>query len=100
MGILTPKEVNVVLGVPWKIKCHGRHRGCPGNTTGVLRELVRAQEKLCDTIKGWYLHSGTLVTREDQGVIGGDEETPLSVVRLCGMGVPPSEACIQLEVCT
>ena len=26
------------------------------------------------------------------GVIGGGEETPVSVIRPCGMGVPPSEA--------
>ena len=33
-----------------------------------------------------------MVTREGQGVTGGSEETPLNAVRLCGMGVPPSEA--------
>ena len=50
------------------------------------------QEELCDTMKGWCLHSGTMVTREGQGITGGGEETPLSAVRPCGMGVPPSEA--------
>ena len=53
---------------------------------------LESQEKLCDTIKGWCLHSGTIVTREGQRVTGGDEETPLSVVRPCGMGGPPSKA--------
>ena len=33
-----------------------------------------------------------MVTWEGQGVTGGGEETPLSLVRPCGMGVPPSEA--------
>ena len=33
-----------------------------------------------------------MVTREGQGITGGGEETPLSAVRLCGMGIPPSEA--------
>ena len=33
-----------------------------------------------------------MVTLEGQGVTGGGEETSLSAVRLCGMGVPPSEA--------
>ena len=50
------------------------------------------QEELRDTIKGWCLYSGTMVTREGQGVTGGGEETPLSAVRLHGMEVPPSEA--------
>ena len=27
-----------------------------------------------------------------QGITGGGEKTPLSAVRSCGMGVPPSEA--------
>ena len=49
------------------------------------------QEELRDTIKGWCLHFGTMVIREGQGVTGGGEETPLSAIRLCGMGVPPSE---------
>ena len=33
-----------------------------------------------------------MVTREGQRVTGGGKETPLSAVRPCGMGVPPSEA--------
>ena len=33
-----------------------------------------------------------MVTREGQGIMDGGEETPLSAVRLCGMGVPLSEA--------
>ena len=33
-----------------------------------------------------------MVTRESQGVTDGGEETPLSAVRPCGMGVPPSKA--------
>ena len=33
-----------------------------------------------------------MVTWEGQGVTGSGKETPLSAVRLCGMGVPPSEA--------
>ena len=32
-----------------------------------------------------------MVTRKGQGVTGGGVETPLSAVRLCGMGVLPSE---------
>ena len=53
---------------------------------------LESQEELRDTIKGWCLHSGTMVTREGQGVTGGGEETPLSAVRPCRIGVPPSEA--------
>ena len=53
---------------------------------------LESQEELHDTIKGWCFHSSTMVTREGQGVTGGREETPLSAVRSCGMGVPPSEA--------
>ena len=49
------------------------------------------QEELCDTIKGWCLHFGTMVTWEGQGVTSGGEEIPLSAVRPCKMGVPPSE---------
>ena len=33
-----------------------------------------------------------MVIREGQGVTGGGVETPLSAVRLCRMGVLPSEA--------
>ena len=62
-------------------------------TPHVSRESwLESQEELRDTIKGWCLHSGTMVTREGQGVTGGGEETPLSVVRPCRMGVPPSKA--------
>ena len=32
------------------------------------------------------------MTQEGQEVISDGEEIPLSAVRLCGMGVPPSEA--------
>ena len=53
---------------------------------------LESQEGLRDTIKGWYLHSSTMVTREGQGVTDGGEETPLSAVRSCGMGVPSSGA--------
>ena len=53
---------------------------------------LESREELRDTIKGWCLHSGTMVTREGQGVPGGGEEIPLSAVRPCGMGVPPNEA--------
>ena len=53
---------------------------------------LESLEELRDTIKGWCLHSGTMVTRKGQGVTGGGEETPLSAVRPCGMEVPPSEA--------
>ena len=53
---------------------------------------LESQEGLRDTIKGWCLHSGTMVTRKGQGVTDGGEETPLSAVRPCGMGVPPSGA--------
>ena len=61
-------------------------------TPRVSRESwLEFQEELHDTIKRWCLHSSTMVTREGQGVTGGGEETPLSAVRLCGIGVPPSE---------
>ena len=53
---------------------------------------LESQEELRDTIKEWCLHSSTMVIREDQRDTGGGEETPLSAVRPCGMGVPPSEA--------
>ena len=33
-----------------------------------------------------------MVTRKGQGIRGGGEETPLSAVRPCEMGVLPSEA--------
>ena len=33
-----------------------------------------------------------MVTYESQGITGGGEEIPLSIVRPCGMEVPPSEA--------
>ena len=62
-------------------------------TPQVSRESwLEFQEELRDTIKEWCLHSGTMVTQEGQGVTGGGEETPLSAVRPCGMGIPPSEA--------
>ena len=53
---------------------------------------LESQKELRDTIKGWSLHSNTMVTWEGQGVTGGGKETPLSAVRPCRMGVPPSEA--------
>ena len=53
---------------------------------------LESQEELCDTIKGWCLYSGTMVTQEGQGITGGGEEIPLSAVKPCGMGVPPSKA--------
>ena len=52
---------------------------------------LESQKELCDTIKGWCLHSDTIVILEGQRVTGGGEEIPLSAVRPCGMGVPPSE---------
>ena len=67
-------------GVSWKLECPKRHRG------------LESQKELRNTIKGWCLHSGTMVIQEGQGVTGSGEETPLSTVRLCEMGVPPSEA--------
>ena len=46
-------------------------------------------------MKGWCFHSGSVVIYESQeatiGVMNGSEETPLSVVRPCGMAIPPSE---------
>ena len=53
---------------------------------------LESYEELRDTIKGWCLHCGTMVTWEGQGVTAGGEETPLSAVRPCGMEVPSSEA--------
>ena len=62
-------------------------------TPWVSRESwLESQEESCDAIKEWCLHSGTMVTREGQGINGGGEETPLSAFRPCGMGVPSSEA--------
>ena len=62
-------------------------------TPRVSRESwLEFQEELRDTIKGWCLHSSTMVTRKGQGITGDGEETPISVVRSCGMEVPPSEA--------
>ena len=71
-----PIEARVSLETPWVSR----------------KSWLESQEELRDTIKRWCLHSSTMVTREDQGVTGGGEETPLSVVRPYGMGVPPSEA--------
>ena len=56
------------------------------------KSWLEFQEELRDTIKGWCLYSGTMVTREVQGATSGGEETPLSAVRPCRMGIPPSEA--------
>ena len=53
---------------------------------------LESQEELLDTIKGWCLYSGTMVTWKGHGVTSGGEETLLSAVRPCRMGVPPSEA--------
>ena len=55
-------------------------------------ELVRVPRELHDTINWWCFHSGTMVIREGQRVTSGGDETPLSAVRPCGMGVPPSKA--------
>ena len=41
MGTLTLKGAGVVPGVPWKLEFPGRHRGCPGDTTGIPGELIR-----------------------------------------------------------
>ena len=49
-----------------------------------------SRKELHDIINRWYLYSSTMVTREGQKVMGGGEKIPLSAVRLCGMGVPPS----------
>ena len=66
---------------------------------GVLRtpqvspkSWLESQEELRDIIKGWCLHSSTMVIREGQGVTGGGKETPLSAVRPCRMGIPSSKA--------
>ena len=53
---------------------------------------LESQEKLRNTIKGWYLHFDTMVTREGQRITSGSEKIPLNAVRPCGMRVPPSEA--------
>ena len=63
--------------------------GVPGTPRVSRKSWLESQEGLHDSIKGWCLHSGTMVTWEGQGVTGGGEETPLSAVRPCGMGVPP-----------
>ena len=80
MGTLTLKGAGVVPGVPWKLEC-------PEDTTDVPEKWLESQKEVRDTIKGWYLHFGTMVIWKGQRVTGGAEETPLSVVRLCGMGV-------------
>ena len=41
MGTLTLKGAGVVPGVPWKLECPERHRGCLEDITGVSGELVR-----------------------------------------------------------
>ena len=66
---------------------------CVPRIPQVSRESwLESQEELFDTIKGWCLHSGTMVIPEGQEITGGGEETPLSTVKSCEMGVPPSEA--------
>ena len=69
-----PMEARMFWETPWKS----------------LKSWLQSQEELRDIINGWCLHSGTMVTQEGQRVTGGGEEIPLSAVRLCGMGVPPS----------
>ena len=66
--------------------------GVPGTPRVSRESWLESQEGLRDTIKGWCLHSGTMVTREGQGVTSGGVETPLSAVRPCGMEIPPSGA--------
>ena len=92
METLTLKEAGIVPEVPWKLECSERHHGCPGTPHVSQENWLESQEKLRDTIKGWCLQSGTMMNQKGQGITGGDEETPLSVVRPCGMEVPPSEA--------
>ena len=67
------------------------HHGCSRRTTGV-QSWLESQKELCNTMKGWCLHSDTMVTWKFQGVTGDGEETPLSAVRPYRMGVLPSEA--------
>ena len=55
-------------------------------------ESLKGRNSLNTCPNGWCLYSDTMVTRLGQGVTGGGEETPLSAVRPCGMGVPQSEA--------
>ena len=55
--------------------------GVPGTPRVSRESWLESQEGLRDTIKEWCLHSGTMVTRESQGVTGGGEETPLSAIR-------------------
>ena len=66
--------------------------GVPGTPRVSRESWLESQEGLLDTIKEWCLHSGTMVTREGQGVTGGGEKTPLRAVRPCGMEVQPSGA--------
>ena len=56
------------------------------------KSWLEFRKEFRDTIKGWCLDSGTTVIQKGQGITGGGEDTRLSVVRPCGMGVPPSEA--------
>ena len=57
--------------------------GVPGTPRASRESWLEFQEELRDTIKGWCLHSDTMVTREGQGVTGGGEEKPLSAVSCC-----------------
>ena len=98
----SPKQVWLVLG-PHHGDSHTQGSQCSGRdpmearvsekTLWMSRESwLGSQEELRDTIKEWCLHSDTMVTWEVQRVTGGNEETPLSAVRPCGIGISPSEA--------
>ena len=64
----------------------------PGTQRVSWKSWLESQEELCDIIKGWCLHSSTMVIWKGQRVTGGGKEIPLNAVRPCGMGVPPKEA--------
>ena len=46
MGTLTLKKAGVVPGVSWKLEYPERHRGCLGDTTGLLGELIRVPKEM------------------------------------------------------
>ena len=103
MRILTPKGSSIAIGLLWKVKCLEIHYGYSKDVIGVSRVAIGAPQKFVKVSKGiacnkkrWCVDFDILVTWEGQRAImvfiDGSEETPLSIVRPCGMQVPPNEA--------
>ena len=74
--------VDRVAMLPWKVKCLGSGHGCPKRNCVIPKGMVSSLW-YCGDLEG---------PRATTGVTGGGEETLLSKVRLCGMGVPPNKA--------